>query len=192
MRKLKDPEPDLHLWRMDPDPGGQKTWWSCGSGSPTLLFAALTFSFVLQDLRRPARVVTILLFVWRGWPIQANSTSAWENIEEYQYNILMSMLRKMSETHLYWCTNLTIHKYWKLHVHKLAVRLMGNPEQHSHSKYNYVQLAQLPPFRVVRSCAERGWGWGVAVEVCQQRPVQRWPLKTAMFMAAALSVILIQ
>ncbi len=97
MRKFKDPEPDPHLWLMDTDPGGPKTGGS-GSGSPTLLFAALTFSFVLQDLRRPARVVTILPFVWRGWPIQANSTSALENIEEYQYNILMSILRKMSET----------------------------------------------------------------------------------------------
>ncbi len=34
MRKGKDPEPDPHLWLMNPDPGGPKT---CGSGSPTLL-----------------------------------------------------------------------------------------------------------------------------------------------------------
>ncbi len=32
---------------MDPDPGGPKTCGSSGSGSPTLLFLALTFSFVL-------------------------------------------------------------------------------------------------------------------------------------------------
>ncbi len=35
-RKGKDPEPDPYLWLMDPDPGGPKTCWSCGSGSPTL------------------------------------------------------------------------------------------------------------------------------------------------------------
>ncbi len=33
MRKGKDP--DLYLWLMDPDPGGQKT---CGSGSQSLIF----------------------------------------------------------------------------------------------------------------------------------------------------------
>jgi len=35
MRKGKDPEPDPdpYLWLMDPDPGGPKTWGSCGSGS---------------------------------------------------------------------------------------------------------------------------------------------------------------
>ncbi len=116
MRKLKDqdPEPDHHLWLTYPDPGGPKTCGS-GSGSPTLLFAALTFSFVLQDLRRHARVLTILPFVWRGWPIKANSTSDLENIEEYQYNILNSKLRKMSETMLilYWST---AHLYWYTHV----------------------------------------------------------------------------
>ncbi len=105
-----DPDPNL-LARLNTDPiririrnpggsapltngsvsGRPKT---CGSGSSTLLFADLTFSFVLQDLRRPARFRTTSLFVWRGWPIQANSTSALENIEEYQYNILMSILRK--------------------------------------------------------------------------------------------------
>ncbi len=31
-QKDPDPEPDLHLWLTDPDPGGPKTY---GSGSPT-------------------------------------------------------------------------------------------------------------------------------------------------------------
>jgi hypothetical protein len=39
MRKGKDPELDLdpHLLLMDSDPGGPKTYGSCGSGSPTLV-----------------------------------------------------------------------------------------------------------------------------------------------------------
>ncbi len=36
MRKGNDPDPDPHLWLMDPDPGGPKTCGSCGSGFPTL------------------------------------------------------------------------------------------------------------------------------------------------------------
>jgi len=40
-------DPDPHLRLMDPDPGGPKTWGSCGSGSgsPTLVTPA-------QDLTR--------------------------------------------------------------------------------------------------------------------------------------------
>ncbi len=34
--KDPEPEPDLHLWLMDPDPEGPKTCGSCRSGSPTL------------------------------------------------------------------------------------------------------------------------------------------------------------
>jgi hypothetical protein len=45
MRKGKDPDPDPHLWLMDPDPGGPK---ACGSGfrsgsgsrSPTLVYTS--------------------------------------------------------------------------------------------------------------------------------------------------------
>ncbi len=38
MRKGEDPDPDpdRYLWLMGPDPGGPKTYGSCGSGSPTL------------------------------------------------------------------------------------------------------------------------------------------------------------
>ncbi len=38
MRTVKDPEPDLYLWLMDPDTGGPTTY---GSGSPTLVFCIL-------------------------------------------------------------------------------------------------------------------------------------------------------
>ncbi len=47
------PDPDSYLWLadLDPYPGGPKTYWSYGSGSPTLLW---TLSEVVQCPKYPA------------------------------------------------------------------------------------------------------------------------------------------
>jgi hypothetical protein len=57
VRKGKDPDPDLYLQLMDPDPGGPKTCGS-GSGSPTLFFSLLTYLFpIVSEVEADGRLL---------------------------------------------------------------------------------------------------------------------------------------
>ncbi len=47
--KREDPDPDLYLWPMDPDPGGLKTCGSCWSESGSPTFHALLLQFINQS-----------------------------------------------------------------------------------------------------------------------------------------------
>ncbi len=53
MRKGKDPDPDPHLWLMDPDLGGPKACGSCGSGSLTLEEALIVT--LIDEVRKGMR-----------------------------------------------------------------------------------------------------------------------------------------
>jgi len=93
LKKDHEPDPDPYLVLMDPDrdPGGPKTYGSCGSGSATLMVTIF----------RPGRgnhsrgSEGILRPVWAGRPSQAVRTSRTQRQKGRIFNFLSPRLRHL-------------------------------------------------------------------------------------------------
>ena len=108
MRKGKDtePEPDPHLWLMDPDPGGPKT---CGSGSPTLqktiyFHLRAVFIFTITANRED------LMFSWKDQRLKGRTDKDIFLFSSH-CNYPLYLLSCHRGTHAFYCTFLPLFLY---------------------------------------------------------------------------------